>query len=119
MKKRSIYSNMTASDLARITRERGLEKPNVITLSEWADFLEDEDKKRQNPDAGTDTAFGFEETAPSHEDFEAMTVKQLKAALAERDGDLTGLNTRAELIDALEASWGITEDEQQNAESGG
>lgn len=42
----SLYDNMTASDLARITRERKLEKPNVITLREWADFLEADDAKR-------------------------------------------------------------------------
>jgi hypothetical protein len=47
MKRTSQYANMTASDLARITRERGLEKPNVITLSEWADFLEANDAKRE------------------------------------------------------------------------
>lgn len=48
MKKRtSIYASMTASDLARITRERGLDKPDVITLSEWANFLEADDAKRQ------------------------------------------------------------------------
>jgi hypothetical protein len=47
MKRTSQYANMTASDLARVTRERGLEKPNVITLSEWADFLEADDAKRE------------------------------------------------------------------------
>src|SRR4051794_23559048 len=47
MKRKSVYANMTASDLARITRERGLDKPNVITLSEWADFLEADDIKRR------------------------------------------------------------------------
>lgn len=46
MKRKSVYAKMTASDLARVTRERGLEKPNVITLSEWADFLEADDAKR-------------------------------------------------------------------------
>lgn len=46
MKRKSVYAKMTASDLARITRERGLEKPDVITLSEWADFLEADDAKR-------------------------------------------------------------------------
>lgn len=47
MKRKSAYASMNASDLARITRERGLEKPNVITLSEWADFLEADDAKHR------------------------------------------------------------------------
>lgn len=47
MKRKSQYANMNASDLARITRERGLKKPKVITLSEWADFLEADDAKRE------------------------------------------------------------------------
>lgn len=46
MKRKSRYANMNASDLARITSERGLEKPKVITLSEWADFLDADDAKR-------------------------------------------------------------------------
>jgi hypothetical protein len=46
MKRKSIYATMTTSDLVRITRERGLKKPDVITLSEWADFLEADDKRR-------------------------------------------------------------------------
>lgn len=47
MKRKSVYASMTASDLARITRERGLDKPPVVTLSEWADVLEADDVKRQ------------------------------------------------------------------------
>jgi hypothetical protein len=48
MKRKSIYATMTTSDLVRITRERGLKKPDVITLSEWADFLEADDKRRES-----------------------------------------------------------------------
>jgi hypothetical protein len=47
MKRRSAYANMTASDLARVTRERGLEKPPVHSLSEWEDWLEAQDAKRR------------------------------------------------------------------------
>jgi hypothetical protein len=63
MKRKSAYSSMTASDLARITRERGLEKPNVLTRSEWADFLEADDAKQlkdsqaaESVDVDTDTS---------------------------------------------------------------
>lgn len=66
MKRTSRYATMTASDLARETRERGLEKPNVITLSEWADWLEADDVKKasqaKEPDADRDTEDA--ETAP-------------------------------------------------------
>lgn len=61
MKRQSIYANMTASDLARVSRERGLEKPNVITLSEWADFLEADDARTQAKQAKADEAA---DTAP-------------------------------------------------------
>lgn len=56
MKRKSVYANMKAHDLARITRERGLEKPNVITLSEWADFLEADDAKREKQSRKADAA---------------------------------------------------------------
>jgi type II secretory pathway component PulK len=46
MAQKNAYSSMKAHDLARITRERGLEKPKVITLREWADFLAADDAKR-------------------------------------------------------------------------
>lgn len=47
MKKRSVYDSMTASDLGRVTRDRGLEKPAVTSLSEWAGWLEADDTKRR------------------------------------------------------------------------
>ena len=60
MARKSLYHGMKAHDLARITRERGLDKPNVITLSEWADYLEADDAKRlkqasKQTDADRDT----------------------------------------------------------------
>lgn len=73
MKRQSRYATMTASDLARETRERGLDKPNVITLSEWADFLEADDVKRaqQPADAEADT-----EPAPAKTDAEDKPAKK-------------------------------------------
>lgn len=49
MKRKSAYSTMKTHELARITRERGLKKPDVMSRSEWADFLEADDAKRQQP----------------------------------------------------------------------
>lgn len=46
MKRQSVYANMTVSDLARLTRERKLDKSGVVTLSDWADLLEADDKTR-------------------------------------------------------------------------
>lgn len=46
MKRKSAYSTMKTHELARITRERGLKKPDVMSRSEWADFLEADDAKR-------------------------------------------------------------------------
>lgn len=54
MNKRSAYHSMKAHELARVTRERGLEKPKVITLSEWADFLDKDDAKRLNVSKAVD-----------------------------------------------------------------
>lgn len=56
MKRQSAYANMKAGDLARITRERGLKKPDVITRSEWADFLEKDDAKRLKKESRADVA---------------------------------------------------------------
>lgn len=65
MKRTSRYAAMTASDLARETRERGLEKPNVITLSEWADWLEADDVKKAQQPADADRDTEDAETAPT------------------------------------------------------
>lgn len=85
MKKRSAYNNMTASDLARITRERGLEKPNVRTLSEWADVLEADDAKRRSsgaPEFKTVDAIGM----ISVPEDTAANLLILVGALAQRAG---------------------------------
>jgi hypothetical protein len=57
MARKSIYHSMKAHDLARVTRERGLDKPKVLSLSEWADFLDADDAKRAKKatDADRDT----------------------------------------------------------------
>ncbi len=45
-KRTSKYASMTTSQLAAETRRRGLTKPEgMLNISEWADFLEAEDKK--------------------------------------------------------------------------
>lgn len=45
MAKRTQYSNMSTSDLARLTRERGLVKPEgLMDVGEWADWLAQQDK---------------------------------------------------------------------------
>jgi hypothetical protein len=57
MARKSIYHSMKAHDLARVTRERGMDKPKVLSLSEWADFLDADDAKRamKATDADRDT----------------------------------------------------------------
>jgi hypothetical protein len=57
MARKSIYHAMKAHDLARVTRERGMDKPKVLSLSEWADFLDADDAKRamKATDADRDT----------------------------------------------------------------
>jgi hypothetical protein len=57
MARKSIYHSMKAHDLGRITRERKLDKPKVLSLSEWADFLDADDAKRalKTTDADRDT----------------------------------------------------------------
>ena len=46
-RKRTKYDHMTASDLARETRALGLEKPDVLTLREWADWLDEQSTVHQ------------------------------------------------------------------------
>jgi hypothetical protein len=55
MKAKSKYHAMSAGELARITRERGLDKPEVITRSEWADFLAADDAKPVKVSRAVDT----------------------------------------------------------------
>lgn len=55
MKAKSKYHAMSAGELARITRERKLEKPNVLSRSEWADFLAADDAKPAKVSRAVDT----------------------------------------------------------------
>lgn len=50
MKKRGLYSHYTAAELAQETRRRGLEKPDVLTLREWADWLESAEASKSKPE---------------------------------------------------------------------
>ena len=49
-------------------------------------------------------------------EYEKLTKKELRAQAAERGIDLTGLNLKSELIDALMAADGVTEEEQAAAD---
>lgn len=80
MKRKSVYAKMTASDLARVTRERGLEKPNVITLSEWADFLEADDAKRL-----AESSSGEAATVITDEEADALPDAETDAAARTQD----------------------------------
>ncbi len=92
MKRQSVYAKMTASDLARITRDRGLEKPGVKTLSEWADFLEADDINRQS--ASSSPEFEIVE-AESGEPILGYVVEPEKA------------NSLANLVSALALKAGV------------
>jgi len=134
MKRTSKYANMNAHDLAEETRNRGLEKPDVLTISDWANWLEEQDKAEGNPDQYVrarkegETA---EPEAPARESWQGdvpdssggsysgYTVKELRALAKERNVDLSGLNDRASIIDALQASDGMTEDQQAAQDSEG
>lgn len=127
MRRAGKYDNYTASDLARETRARGLEKPNVITLREWADWLEAHDKAAEaetpEPTAWGDTpqpnahlippVNTTAEIAPEvrRAALESMSVRELR-----EDAEQRGLNRKDELIDAIEAAQGVSEAEQAQAD---
>lgn len=84
MKKRtSKYANMNASDLARETRNRGLEKPQVLDISQWADWLEELD----NPTKPAPVETTEDETDNSAEnstsDYSSFSAKELRAEAAD------------------------------------
>lgn len=108
-KQASIYENMNASDLARITRERKLEKPNVITLREWADFLQADDAARRNPVSATSAA----ETAPTVSDpYGGMSADEAVAEASRRGMKTSSRTSKREAVDYLLASDGVSEDSQ-------
>jgi hypothetical protein len=77
MKRKSAYTNMKTHELARITRERGLEKPKVNTRSEWADFLDADDAKRAKK--ATDADRDAEESSAQDIDEKATRSTGTKA----------------------------------------
>ena len=124
-KRTSKYASMTASDLARETRERGLAKPDGMTnVSEWADWLESLDA--QQPSVGEPISAAEAATLPQAEvevteaaatDYRRMNKAQLVDLSIERglDADEAHASTKAELADWLLAADGVTEDAQQAA----
>ncbi len=86
MKRKSIYDSMTASDLARITRERGLNKPDVITLRDWANFLEADDAKRTQQ-SQAEKADSNEGRVISDEEAANMPDAELEIIDGDRDED--------------------------------
>lgn len=112
-KRTSKYANMNAGDLARETRAKGLQKPNVLTLSEWADWLEDDDKRRQSvgePVSDADAARQpFAEIAP---DYDAMSKAEAVKRAQEAGMPVTAKTSKVEAVDWLLAAAGVSEDEQ-------
>jgi hypothetical protein len=111
-RKRTIYDNMNAGDLARITRERGLQKPDVLHIVEWADWLAEQDAKQDASKAPTENVAA--QTSESN-DYGSMSNRDLRALAKERG---ITLHDRTEIIDALQAADGMTEDQQAAQDNG-
>ena len=115
-KRLSKYATMTASDLARVTREKGLTKPEgLLHISEWADFLEAHDKGEAVADSAIPFAAGLN-IEEHNSAYARMSSKQLKAEAKKRGVDTSDLATDLEIIDALEAADGTSEDDQAAAD---
>lgn len=118
-RKTGQYDNLNASDLARITRDRGLDKPQVITLREWADWLEAQD--HPTTVASVKDVEIIEDEMDSENvdngrigDYSDMSNTKLRKLAKERG---ITLHERTEIIDALQAADGFTEDEQQQMDN--
>lgn len=114
-KRTSKYALMNAGQLAQETRARGLQKPDVLTLSEWVDWLEGLDTQTvgepvSEAEAATMPTAEVEVTGGTP--YDSMTKAQLVMEARTRKMDISGMTTKAELIDALLASDGVSEDEQ-------
>lgn len=110
MKQRGLYDNYTASDLARETRALGLEKPNVITLREWADWLEEQ--KREQAAAASTSDDRQRRRAEREAALKAMNRDRLEQEVADLGVTLpeTGSGTNGRLLvgdieAALMARW--------------
>lgn len=102
------YDKLSAGDLGRLTRERGLAKPDVLDIGEWARWLEAQDAAQSQPKPET----AEEENYSGESDYSTLSAKELRAEAETRGIDTKALRTKTELIDALEAADGMTEDEQ-------
>jgi hypothetical protein len=112
-KRTSKYANMNASDLARETRARGLEKPHVLDISQWADWLEEQDNPTKLAEAEV-VEDQLDKSADGGQ-YHSMSNRDLRALAKERG---ISLHDRTEIIDALQAADGMTEDEQAAQDSG-
>lgn len=80
---KSAYAKMNISELSRITRERGLDKPRVRTRSEWADFLDKDDAKRAaqpQPKAAADTRDTPVDDIRAQDDMATPDIDEVKAS---------------------------------------
>jgi hypothetical protein len=119
MKRVSKYATMTASDLARVTRERGLEKPTVLHISEWADWLEEIDQQTDAAPVVESQVAAVENAAPAlalQAQYDAMSKDNAVKAAHHAGMPTTNRTTKAEAIDFLLAAAAVSEDEQQAAD---
>lgn len=109
VKRTSKYANLTASDLARITRERGLAKPEGMkNISEWADWLEGLDGETQAAEAAPLAA----------PDYDAMTRAEAVKRAQDAGMPVARNTSKAEAVDFLMAAAGISEDAQAALDHG-
>lgn len=103
MVKAQKYDDLSTSELARLTRERGLDKPAVGDSGAWAAWLREQDSAPASVVAQAATA------AP---DYKHMSKVNLVVLAQERGLADASANTKAELADWLLASDGVSEDQQ-------
>lgn len=101
-KQTSIYTKMSVSELSKVTRERGLKKPEGMkNASEWVAFLEKQDSLADTkPNAVVKTAEPTAEVSA----FDGMTVAELKDYAERHAIDLGDATKKADILTALEVA---------------
>lgn len=129
------YDDLSTSQLAQLTRERGLVKPSVTDAGGWAAWLREQDKLGNQPAPHmvihtaavepavepeadtqefeplavepTETEESEDEAVKTFEQLADMKKAELIAYAAWRNVDLTGANTRDAIIEAIQAKLGV------------
>lgn len=96
------YDNMTASDLGRETRALGLEKPNVVTLREWADWLAEQKASAAALIVDEDDGDAF--TAPEPDALDAELDAMSKDDVIAR-AEAAGMDTHSRTTKSDAKAW--------------